>query len=259
MIGSIIGDVVGSVYEFNNIKTTDFPLFSQGSTFTDDTICTIAFADCILNDGDPTKYLMKWCHKYPNPKGGYGMRFQEWLGTKNPMPYDSFGNGAAMRISPVAYSMGDLSLDSLASRVSNYTMITHSHPLGWQGAFETAKFIYYSCNGKSKEYMVLDSAYDLNFTVESIRNDPDYWDETCQGTVPDAFVCFLESTDFENAIRNAISIGGDSDTIAAIVGGIAQAHYKEIPRWIIDETMSRLPNEFMKVIQQFNQKYNCKF
>lgn len=263
MIGSIVGDIVGSIYEHNNIKTKDFPLFSHNSDFTDDTICTIAFADCILNDGDPTEYLQKYCRKYNSPMGGYGGFFKEWFWQNDPKPYNSFGNGAAMRISPIAYSINNYF--DIKDVVEKFTAITHNHEEGLKGAKVVSwlthlllRFPDVNQNNMNDAKNFASNFYNLNLNTTELRYVYEY-NETCQGTVPEAIMCFLDSNSFEDAIRNAVSIGGDTDTLACITGGIAQAYYKEIPSWIIDETYKRLPPQFISIIEQFNDKFNIKF
>jgi len=258
MIGAIIGDIVGSIYEFNNHKSKEFDLFSKESTFTDDTVMTVAVADFIMCDhGNPGQsrfisYLHKWYKKYPEES--YGANFLKWIKNFDKedytrwKPYSSFGNGAAMRISPVADSVGG------ESNVKFITEVSHNHPEGIKGAQATASMIELARKEKDKEelrkYIVQEFGYDLSRTVDELREVYEY-NETCQRTVPEAIICFLESTDFEDAVRNAISIGGDSDTLAAITGSIAEAYYQEIPEWIIEETVNRLPNDIKEVINMF--------
>ncbi len=264
MIGAIIGDIVGSRFEFNNYRHTDFEIFHPDCSFTDDTVCTCAVADWVIQGGMniPTPgpkfalLLQSWCLRYPNPKGGYGGRFRDWI--DNPVPYDSFGNGAAMRVSPVG-DYFDFDKD-LRSGVEMVTAVSHNHPEGLKGAQATAMAIWLAkcgsdkieiCNIASKEF-----GYNLNFTCDSIRKTNQF-DETCQVTVPQALVCFQQSTDFESAIRLAVSIGGDSDTIAAIAGSIAEAYYG-VPDWMKDEAMHRLPLEMQKLTIDFYQMLNHK-
>lgn len=258
MIGAIIGDIVGSIYEFNNHKSKEFDLFSKESTFTDDTVMTTAVADFIMCDhGNPGQsrfisYLHKWYKKYPNES--YGVKFGAWIKNFDKedytrwQPYNSFGNGAAMRISPVG--------DTMASKknVEFITAVSHNHPEGIKGAQAVASLIEISRKEKNKEklrnYIEKEFGYDLGRTVDELRETYQY-NETCQRTVPEAIICFLESTDFEDAIRNAISIGGDSDTLAAITGSIAEAYYQEIPEWIIKETVKKLPEDIKQVLKDF--------
>lgn len=258
MIGAIIGDIVGSVYEFDNHRSKEFPLFRKDSKFTDDTVMTVAVADFILcdhgNPGQPRyiSYLHKWYKLYPNES--YGIKFKEWIKQFDKIdyndfkPYNSFGNGAAMRISPVADTVGSM------SNVKFITEVSHNHPEGIKGAQSVAGLIVTAKKEKDKEklkaYIVKEFGYDLNRTVDELRETYEY-NETCQKTVPEAIICFLESTDFEDAIRNAISIGGDSDTLACITGSIAEAYYEEIPEWLIAEAVSRLPKDIKNVLHMF--------
>lgn len=265
MIGAIIGDVVGSVYEFNNIKTKDFPLFSNYSTYTDDTITTVALADCLINNGMPFDYLQKYCNMYDDPAGGYGGMFADWVFSDKKEPYNSYGNGAAMRISPVGYAFNDW--DLIKEKTIEYTSITHNHPKGIEGALCVSEAIFEGRNRSregypNKQYLVdlllkYYPTYDISETVDTLR--PYYrFNETCQGTVPQAITCVIYSTSFEDAIKNAISIGGDSDTLACITGAIAEAFYEEIPDWIIHETFLRIPEPFLTVIDKFKEKYDYR-
>ena len=227
MLGAIIGDIVGSVYEWNNIKTKDFPLFSERCFFTDDTVMTVAVADALLNGGTSDAFIdamKKFGRLYPN--SGYGGRFAGWLSSDNREPYNSWGNGSAMRVAPCAWFAD--SLDEAESLAELSAAVTHDHPEGIKGARATAAAIYLARTGVTKagikDYIETKYGYDLSRTLDVIR--PRYrFNESCQGTVPEAIIAFLESDGFEDAIRNAISLGGDSDTLAAITGGIAEAYY----------------------------------
>ena len=246
MIGAIVGDVVGSVYEFNNIKTKDFPFFSAESCFTDDTVCTVAVAECLLDNVDPASSLRKWCTKYW--KMSYGHGFFDWLRSDNPEPYNSWGNGAAMRVSPAAFLSASLSDARAAAR--RVTAVTHNHPEGIKGALAVCDAVWMSYDGRSPEEIVAHVTstygYDMDRTVNSIR--PEYsFDESCQKTVPEALICALEADGFEDAIRNAISIGGDSDTVAAIAGSVAEARFG-VPMEIKDEVMGRLPEDMREIV-----------
>ena len=223
MIGAIIGDIVGSIYEFNNHKSKDFPLFSEHSAFTDDSLCTIAVADCLMADGDPAEYLRRWGQKYW--KLSYGHNYRRWLRRNDPGPYDSYGNGAAMRVSPAAFLAK--SLDEARRNAVRVTEVTHNHPEGIKGALATTDAIWMAFEGATPEairkHIAQTYSYDMARSVDSIR--PGYqFDESCQGTVPEAIICALEATDFEDAIRNAVSIGGDSDTVACIAGSICRGN-----------------------------------
>ena len=276
MLGAIVGDVVGSVYEWNNIKTKDFPFFRKDCFFTDDTVMTCAVAEAIMNGGQKDDFIdamKKYGRMYPN--ADYGARFNRWLMTDNREPYNSFGNGSAMRVSPCAWVM-DAKTDELPSEVKRLAQlsseVTHNHPEGIKGAMATVDAIFMcryflgghaSDNGQSnsdnpeeikrriKEHIEKEYGYDLSKTLDEIR--PTYrFNETCQDTVPQAIVAFLESTDFEGAIRNAISLGGDSDTLAAITGSIAEAAYG-IPEWIQDKAYSYLDEPLKDVLRRWEE------
>ena len=249
MLGAIIGDIVGSVYEFNNIKTKDFPLFSERGFFTDDTVMTIAVADALLKGGTSDDFIdsMKEIGRlYPN--SGYGGGFANWLFSDSREPYNSWGNGSAMRVSPCGWFADSLKeAEILAERSA---AVTHNHPEGIKGAQATAAAIYLARTGtikdKIKEYVESKYGYDLSRTLDEIR--PVYrFNETCQETVPEAIIAFLESKSFEDAIRNAISLGGDSDTLAAITGGIAEAAYR-IESDITTQAFHRLDDTLSAVI-----------
>ncbi|MFO8054814.1 MAG: ADP-ribosylglycohydrolase family protein, partial [Bacteroidales bacterium] len=217
MLGAITGDVIGSVYEWNNIKTTAFPLYNEDSFFTDDTVLTIAIADAILRGTDFASSLKKWGRAYPD--SGYGGNFMLWLQSGSMAPYNSWGNGSAMRVSPVGFAFNRL--QEVLEKAKATAEVTHDHPEGIKGAQATAAAIFLARNGSSKkqikQYVEKTFGYDLSKTPEQIR--PGYtFDVSCQGSVPEAIIAFLESTDYEHAIRLAISLGGDSDTIACITG-----------------------------------------
>lgn len=257
IIGAVIGDVIGSVFEWNNIKTTEFQLFNPICKFTDDTVLTIAVADTILNKKDFAKTIWEYGRKYRGR--GYGGRFRNWLKSTEMKPYGSFGNGSAMRASAVGFAFDDI--ETVLEVAKQTAEVTHNHPEGIKGAQATATAIFLARQGKSKQeikdYITSTFNYDLNFTLDKIR--PSYkFDVTCQGSVPQAIVAFLESSDFENAIRLAISIGGDSDTIACITGGIASAYYKEIPKEIIDFVANKLPSEYIEIMNKFDEQYDRK-
>lgn len=272
MWGAIVGDIIGSVYEWDNIKKKDFPLFAKNSRFTDDTVMTIAVADALLNGGTYEDYVdsMK---KYGNMHrhAGYGGSFKQWLDSDDPQPYNSWGNGSAMRVSPVAYFYkptddleSDLQIVRKAAELS--AVPTHSHPSGVKGAQAVAEAIMIirslRNNGKNideiKEYVknYIQDNYDYNLeqTLDEIR--PNYsFDVSCDGTLPPAITAFLESTDFEDAVRNAVSLGGDSDTLAAITGSIAQAAYG-IPDEIVVKAKEYLPDDLTEVIDRWEKKDN---
>lgn len=255
MIGAIIGDIVGSVYEWDNIKIKDFPLFSPGCFFTDDTVMTLAIADGLMNGGSSENFITamkKYGLIYPD--AGYGGRFGSWLFSENIQPYNSWGNGSAMRVSPVAWAFTTLSEVEQYAEVS--AAVTHNHPEGIKGAQATAAAIFLARKGKCKDdiktYIENKYGYDLSRTLNEIR--PDYhFNESCQETVPEAITAFLESVDFEDAIRNAISLGGDSDTLAAITGSIAEAAYG-IPEEIKGKALTILDERLLDVFRQFSER-----
>lgn len=254
MIGAIAGDIIGSVFEHHNIKTTSFPLFSNFSRFTDDTVLTVAVADSILRKIDYATSFKHFGKRYPH--AGYGGAFFRWIHSTGTQPYNSWGNGSAMRVSPVGFAFK--TIDNILGEAKKSAEVTHNHPEGIKGAQATALAIFLARSGKSKEDIRIEIgdrfAYDLNRTLDEIR--PGYrFDISCQGSVPEAIISFLESDNFEDAVRKAISIGGDSDTIACIAGGIAQAFYKTVPKEIVSETRKRLPNEFLIVLDRFHSKY----
>jgi len=255
IIGAIAGDIIGSVYEWNNVKTTDFELFSQKATFTDDSVLTVAIADCLLNKKDFAKTVWEYGNKYEGR--GYGGRFATWLCNDNPQPYNSFGNGSAMRVSAVGFAFNDI--ETVLHKAKETADITHNHPEGIKGAQATAAAIFLARKGQTKseikDYISLTFNYNLDDTINNIR--PSYtFNETCQGSVPQAIIAFLESIDFENAIRLAISVGGDSDTIACITGGIAAAFYKGVPDDILNFATSKLPVEFIELLNEFDKRFN---
>lgn len=250
MLGAIAGDIIGSIYEFENIKTTDFPLFSDSCFFTDDTVLTVALAEAIMTGGSYEGLMKEYYQRYPN--AGYGGNFHAWAKGKVNGPYNSYGNGAAMRISPVGQAFD--TLEEVLKRAEEYTAITHNHPEGIKGAEATASTIFLGRKGHSKEEIrrfVADTFdYDLAKTCNQIR--PGYrYDISCQGTVPQAITAFLESTDYESAIRLAVSLGGDSDTLACITGGIAEAHYGGVPGWIAEKALGFLDEPLREIVSRF--------
>ena len=252
MIGAIAGDIIGSHYEHQNIKTMVFPLFSPRCFFTDDSVLTVALADSILHGLSYTALLKEYFFRYP--QAGYGVNFRLWALSDTNVPYHSYGNGAAMRISPVGFAFG--SLPEVLEKAREYTEVTHNHPEGVKGAQATASAIYLGRTGATKadirQYVAATFGYDLSLTCDDIR--PGYsFDESCQGTVPQAITAFLDSGNFEDAIRKAVSLGGDTDTLACITGGIAQAFYRGVPGdiarqvlCILDDPLRDITREFMK-------------
>lgn len=252
LMGAICGDIIGSWYEFCSTKEQNFDLFTDQSRFTDDTVCSIAVADALMNGNDFVGKLKYWCRKYP--RAGYGGNFSWWFRQENPQPYDSWGNGSAMRVSAVgAYANNIEEVLDLAEKSAK---VSHNHLEGIKGAQSTALAIFLALNGHSKEEIKnqIESrfGYDLNRKYTDIQ--PNYrFDVSCQGSVPEAIIAFLESSDYESAIRMAVAYGGDADTQAAITGGIAASYYGEIPDYILDECLLRLPFDIKEVIADFNQ------
>lgn len=256
MIGAILGDIIGSVYEFDNIKTKAFPLFSEESSYTDDSIMTIAVADWLLHGGDLAKAMQRYGAKYPCPMGGYGGRFSGWLRESSPKPYNSWGNGSAMRVSAVGWYFD--TLERTLEVAEETAVVTHNHPEGIKGAQATAAAIFLARHGAEKEeirsFVAGSFGYDLNRTCDDIR--PTYtFDESCQGTVPEAIVAFLDSKDFEDAIRLAVSLGGDSDTLTCITGGIAEAFYKDgVTPGMMRKVRALLDADLWKVVEEFRKR-----
>lgn len=255
MIGAIIGDVVGSRFEFNNIKHKNFELVVDRSCFTDDTVMTVAVADVLINGNpynkdDVIDTLKKWGKKYPY--AGYGGHFFGWVLGSARKPYNSCGNGSAMRVSAAGWvgKTEDEVID-LAKRV---TEVTHNHPEGMKGAIVTALSIYYARMGKSKEFLreYMEKEYPLikQLDYEELRRTYRHEDEICQVTLPQALYCFLISTSFEDCLRTTISIGGDCDTTAAISCAIAEAFYKEIPESLVKAVRRKIPKEMLDVVDK---------
>lgn len=269
MLGSIIGDIVGSIYEFRNIKTKDFPLFSPDSELTDDSILTIATADWLLHGGNAALYYSDYATRHDHPMGGYGISFKRWVVRSQKLsdyaPYNSCGNGSAMRVGPVGWAF------DTKEEVLHYAKLsaecTHNHPEGIKGAQAVALCIFMARQGASKQKiqatMERDFGYDLSLMIDQLR--PRYsWDGldgkgnggTCQGSVPQAIRAFLDGKDFEDSLRNAISIGGDSDTIGCITGSIAEAFFG-IPEQIATMARYYIQNiGFSAIIHEFEAKYN---
>jgi len=250
MLGAITGDIIGSRFEWHNHKDKEFDLFSDESRFTDDTVLTVALADSLLSGTPFASSLKDYYRRYP--RAGYGGRFQQWAASDLRQAYGSYGNGSAMRVSPVGWYFNDLS--TVLSEARNSAAVTHDHPEGIKGAQATAAAIFLARSGENKadirDFIVAKFGYRFDFTLDDIR--PYYrFDVTCQGSVPQALQAFFEAHNFEDAIRNAISIGGDSDTIACITGGIAEAFYGEVPARIAEQVWSRLDASLTKMVRRF--------
>lgn len=269
MIGSIIGDIVGSIYEFNNIHTKDFNFFSNEAEYTDDSILTIATADALLsNELDRiTDYYARYAENYPTPMGSYGTSFKNWViqksRTGHAMPYNSCGNGSAMRVGPVGWAFNTEEETMRAAEISAEG--THNHPEGIKGAQATCMCIFMARKGHTKAEIrkcmeeEFGYAFPLSISELQLRYSWNGVDGKgngglCQDSVPQAIQCALQAVNFEDAIRNAISIGGDSDTLGCITGSIAEAIYG-IPRTMYNKSMSYLPNNFKKIVQDFETKF----
>lgn len=254
MIGAIAGDLIGSVYEWNNIKTKEFELFSPRCFFTDDTVLTVALADSILTGTPYVDNLKKFYHLYPGR--GYGGSFHFWAMSDNPEPYNSWGNGAAMRISPAGYAYDNL--DTVLQKAKEFTEITHNHPEGIKGGQATAAAIFLarkeSSKDEIKDFIEKEFGYDLSRHVDEIR--PSYtFDVSSQGTVPQAIRAFIDSIGFDDAIRTAVSLGGDTDTLACITGGIAQAFYEGVPDPIENKVYEILDKRLGKITREFMEEF----
>lgn len=252
MLGAIIGDIAGSRFEFNPMNRYHFELFTKECDFTDDTICTVAVADAIMNEKDFSECVHEWCRRYPYPMGGYGGSFARWVHSDEPAPYKSYGNGAAMRVSPAAWlaDSREMALELAAKTAA----ITHNHPEGIKGAQTVALAIYNARQGMDVK-AVLDncvkfSGYNIDLELDDVQNK---FDETCQGTVPVALWIVGQSTDFEDAIRRAVSLGADADTLGAIVGSIAEAIWG-IPEDIKQAVVPYLTDEMKEVVELFYKR-----
>jgi len=255
MIGAIAGDIIGSRFERHNYTKKDFELFDKWCRFTDDTVLTCATAHALLTDRDYAKAYRNFFAKYP--ERGYGPLFKQWAGGSIKEPYHSIGNGSAMRVGPIGWAFD--TLDEVLTEARRSAEVTHNSPEGIKGAQAVAAAVFLSRQGHDKDgirkFVTEEFGYDLIFTIDWIRGKYRF-DATCDGSVPQAIVAFLESESFEDALRNAVSIGGDSDTIAAITGSIAEAFYKCIPINIVQQTNERLDNFLGEVLQKFQAKFS---
>jgi ADP-ribosylglycohydrolase len=254
MIGVIAGDVIGSVHEHSSKKSVDFPLFVPDSRFTDDTVLTVATAQAILTGTSYEAAYRDFGRRYPN--AGYGGSFYDWLLTSEPRPYNSWGNGSAMRVAPVGFAF--TTVEAVLHEAERSASVTHNHPEGIKGAQATALAVFMARSGASKEEIRDELArrfgYDLRRSIDQIR--PGYrWSVSCQGSVPESIIAFLDSVDVEDAIRLAVSLGGDSDTQAAIAGGIADAFYGDVPGTIASAVRERLPDGFLEIIDAFARAF----
>lgn len=263
MFGAILGDMIGSPYEFNshNYKAKDFPLFSEASHFTDDTVMTLAVADALMNAGEGENLQQRLIRSMQtigrrHPYSGYGSMFNCWLYQESARPYNSYGNGAAMRVSSVAWICEDIQTVREMARLT--ASVSHNHPEGYKGAEAVASAIFLARTGSSKKeirsYISREFQYDLSRTCDAIR--PKYrMDETCQGSVPEAITAFLEGDSFEDVIRTAVSLGGDSDTIADMAGAMAEGFYG-VPEGLKTECMVRLTPDLREILRQFCERYH---
>jgi ADP-ribosylglycohydrolase len=250
LFGAIAGDMIGSRHEWKACTDPQFALFSKSSKFTDDSVLTIAVADAIINQRGYRESIVEYARRYP--KAGYGSYFRRWLKEDGVEPYNSFGNGSAMRVSPIGWAFN--SVEDVLLEAEQSAAVTHNHPEGIKGAQSVALAIYLARTGVEKEeirqQIETRFGYNLRRSLDDIR--PTYqWDSTCPGSVPESIIAFLESTDFESAVRNAILLGGDADTMAAISGSIAEAYYGGLPREIESEVRRRLSPEMLNVMDQF--------
>lgn len=254
LLGAVAGDVIGSYYEFRSVKSCDFEMFRRGSSFTDDTVMTVATAEWLLTGGSLTDIMQSYGRRYPN--AGYGGSFARWLASASPQPYGSWGNGSAMRVSPVGWAFDSLEATLGAARRS--AEVTHNHPEGIKGAQAVAACVFLARSGKDKAYIrdYVEGAfgYELGRTCDSVR--PAYcFDVSCQGSVPESVMAFLDSTGYESAVRLAVSLGGDADTMAAIAGGIAEAYYGGVPHHIAAAVAGLLPDELAGVLRRFYSRF----
>ena len=257
IIGAICGDIIGSTREFNSIKTKDFDLYTNRSIFTDDTVMTLAIANWLIKDKTSEDVLIKELQFFGNryPHAGYGGMFKKWLREENPKPYGSWANGSAMRVSPCAWVAE--SLEEAQDLAYKSAAVTHNHPEGIKGALATVDAIYLSRIGASKneikDHIETRYEYDLSRSVDEIRSIYSF-DVSCAGSVPESIICFLEAEDFEDTIRNTVSLGGDADTQAAIAGGIASAYW-DVPESIVDESVNRLDDFLLDILIKFDEKF----
>lgn len=252
ILGAISGDIIGSFYEHDRIKTKEFPIL-DGGHFTDDTVMTIAITEALLTNRDYKEAMQRWGWKYPHC--GFGRDFKRWLNSGNPQPYKSYGNGSAMRVSAIGCIYDNLR-ETLAEAELT-ALPTHNHREGIKGAQSVAVAIYYARKGATKSKIKNEISrrfkYNLNRKISSLRKNGKF-DLTCQTTVPASIICFLESHNYEDAVRNAVSLGGDSDTLACITGSIAAAFYKEIPKPIIKQTLKQLSPDMRAILRSIEKK-----
>ena len=255
MIGALAGDIIGSVYERFPLKTTTFPLFHSHCRFTDDSVMTIAVADAILTGAEYAASMKRWGRKYPD--AGYGGSFFRWIFQDDARPYHSWGNGSAMRVSPVGWAFD--TVDDVLREAENTAEVSHDHPEGIKGAQAVALAVFLARTGQTKDAIRHEISsrfgYHLDRTIDAIR--PTYtFDVSCQGSVPEAMIAFLESSNYEDAVRKAVSLGGDSDTLACIAGSIAEAFYRDISDDLRRTAQAFLPEEMLDVLTAFEQQFS---
>lgn len=254
MLGAIAGDVIGSVHEGSGTKTKDFPLFVENSRFTDDTVLTVAVAECLLHGGSYIDLYHDYFHAYP--RAGYGGNFFRWAAYRCRDPYYSWGNGSAMRVSPIGFAFN--TMEEVLAHALQSAQVTHNHPEGLRGAQATAAAIFLARTGRTKTdikaHIEREFGYNLSDRLDDIREQYTF-DVSCQGSVPQSIIAFLEANDFEDAIRNAISLGGDADTMACIAGGIAEAFFGGVPTEIASRTLTVLDERLRGVVSEFQGRF----
>jgi ADP-ribosylglycohydrolase len=254
MFGAIAGDVIGSVFEGSGLKTQEFPLLSPNNFYTDDTVLTVAVAAAIMEQGDYAEVLRRFGRRHPGR--GYGWHFYQWLTDGSLGPYNSWGNGSAMRVSPVGWAFD--SVENVLVEAKKSADVTHNHPEGVRGAQAVALSIYLARSGAEKidirREITARFGYDLTRTAEEIRSVYSF-DVSCQGSVPESIVCFLDSDSFESSVRLAISLGGDADTMACIAGGISEAYYRNVPESVESSVRKLLSSDLLEVVDRFRDKY----
>lgn len=257
MLGALCGDIVGSAYEWNSTKNGDFTMFAPGTCFTDDTVLTTAVASALLDGTDYGESIIRHAERYPD--AGYGNMFQRWVKKGDMVPYGSFGNGSAMRVSPVGWAFETLEQTLIEARKT--AEVTHDHPEGIKGAMAVAGTVYLARRGFSKHditvWITEGFDYDLDRTVEDIRPHYDF-DETCSGTVPEALVCFLDADSWEKAVRNAVSLGGDADTLGCITGAVGEAYWGHVPERVAEKAMALLDPVIRDVLCRFRLRYGFR-
>lgn len=256
MLGAIAGDIIGMPYEGTPIKTTDFPLFAASCTFTDDTVLTVAVAEVLLDGADYVDLFKDYFHLYP--QAGYGDSFFQWAQSYSRDPYNSWGNGSAMRVSPIGWAFD--TLEEVLAEARRSAEVTHNHPEGIKGAQTIAACIFLARQGENRpairRYVESQFEYDLSVRLDDLRRTYSF-DVSCQGSVPPAIIAFLESENYEDAVRKAVSLGGDSDTLACMTGGIAQAFYGGVPEFIAESALALLDRPLRNIVTTFSETFAC--